>query len=71
MGAFFVAGPPQNKNAPSGGSKPKAQRGGIIRRPAALEGSRGGLGHETAKQVPVVIDQQTDNRCHRRYESAE
>ncbi|AZV93400.1 hypothetical protein CBF45_06435 [Bordetella sp. J329] len=24
---FFVAGPPQDKNAPLGGSKPKAQRG--------------------------------------------
>jgi len=29
-GLFFAAEPPQGKNAPSGGSKPKAQRGGFF-----------------------------------------
>ncbi|WP_345593933.1 hypothetical protein, partial [Verticiella sediminum] len=28
---FFVAGPPQGKKRPLGGSQPKAQRGGLFR----------------------------------------
>ncbi len=47
--AFFAAGPPQGKNAPSGGSDPRS-------------GERGGLSLPPAAPVPAAFERRAPGR---------
>ncbi|GAB1845558.1 hypothetical protein MyNCGM683_03810 [Achromobacter xylosoxidans] len=49
MGAFSAAGPPQGKNAPSGGSDPRS-------------GERGGLSLPPAAPVPAAFERRASSR---------